>query len=68
MLTCRQQHWPEAAARLASSISTHPSTPPSPPHPMQDPANETYRKALEMCDKAPEYYDEIQSQIAQVGG
>lgn len=29
----------------------------------KDPANETYKKAIEMCDKAPEYYDEIQSHI-----
>lgn len=33
----------------------------------QEPSNESYRKALEMCDKAPEYYDEIQAQIQQVG-
>jgi len=32
----------------------------------QDAANETYKKALAMTDKAPEYYDEIQTQI-QVG-
>lgn len=35
---------------------------------LQEPNNESYRKALEMCEKAPEYYDEIQSQIQQVGG
>lgn len=37
----------------------------------KEPQNETYRKALDMCDKAPEYYDEIQSQLraqAQQGG
>ncbi|KIZ02676.1 import receptor subunit TOM20-3 [Monoraphidium neglectum] len=31
----------------------------------KEPNNESYRKALEMCEKAPEYYDEIQSQIQQ---
>lgn len=34
----------------------------------KDPSNETYRKALEMCEKAPDYYDEIQSHIAASGG
>jgi hypothetical protein len=29
----------------------------------KEPGNETYKKALDMCDKAPEYYDEIQSQL-----
>ncbi|KAI8468070.1 MAG: translocase of outer mitochondrial membrane [Monoraphidium minutum] len=31
----------------------------------KDPSNETYCKAYEMCEKAPEYYDEIQAQIQQ---
>ncbi|WIA12152.1 hypothetical protein OEZ85_012225 [Tetradesmus obliquus] len=31
----------------------------------KEPSNETYKKALEMCKKAPEYYDEIQSQLQQ---
>lgn len=31
----------------------------------KEPNNETYRKALEMCKKAPEYYDEIQTQLQQ---
>lgn len=34
----------------------------------KEPTNETYRKALEMCKKAPEYYDEIQAQIASSSG
>jgi hypothetical protein len=34
----------------------------------KEPGNETYRKATEMCDKAPEYYDEIQNQLKQQGG
>ncbi|PNW75629.1 hypothetical protein CHLRE_12g534600v5 [Chlamydomonas reinhardtii] len=34
----------------------------------KEPNNETYKKALEMCEKAPEYYDEIQSHIAMQGG
>lgn len=34
----------------------------------KDPNNDTYKKALEMCDKAPEYYDEIQSQLKASGG
>ena len=34
---------------------------------IQEPNNETYRKALEMCKKAPEYCDEIQTQLQQVG-
>ncbi|GLC55465.1 hypothetical protein PLESTB_000990100 [Pleodorina starrii] len=34
----------------------------------KEPSNETYKKALEMCEKAPDYYDEIQSHIAQSGG
>ncbi len=34
----------------------------------KEPGNETYRKATEMCDKAPEYYDEIQSQLKAQGG
>lgn len=38
----------------------------------KEPGNETYKKALDMCDKAPEYYDEIQQQLraqaAQGGG
>jgi len=29
----------------------------------KDSSNVTYQKALEMCEKAPEYYDEIQSHI-----
>jgi hypothetical protein len=33
----------------------------------KEPSNETYRKATEMCDKAPEYYDEIQSQLKAQG-
>jgi hypothetical protein len=33
----------------------------------KEPGNESYRKAHEMCEKAPEYYDEIQAQIQQVG-
>lgn len=33
----------------------------------RDPSNEMYRKAIEMCDKAPDYYDEIQSQLAASG-
>eukprot|EP00877_Chromochloris_zofingiensis_P001101 jgi/Chrzof1/10992/Cz05g19250.t1 len=32
---------------------------------VKEPNNETYRKALEMCNKAPEYYDEIQEQISR---
>ncbi|KAF5829818.1 translocase of outer mitochondrial membrane [Dunaliella salina] len=36
---------------------------------IQDPSNETYKKAIEMCEKAPEYYDEIQAHIqAQIMG
>eukprot|EP00200_Dunaliella_tertiolecta_P003891 CAMPEP_0202346526 /NCGR_PEP_ID=MMETSP1126-20121109/5277_1 /ASSEMBLY_ACC=CAM_ASM_000457 /TAXON_ID=3047 /ORGANISM="Dunaliella tertiolecta, Strain CCMP1320" /LENGTH=173 /DNA_ID=CAMNT_0048937943 /DNA_START=117 /DNA_END=635 /DNA_ORIENTATION=+ len=36
---------------------------------VQDPSNETYKKAIEMCEKAPEYYDEIQAHIqAQLMG
>lgn len=31
----------------------------------KDPSNETYRKAIEMCDKAPDYYDEIQTQLKE---
>ncbi|GFR43811.1 hypothetical protein Agub_g4936 [Astrephomene gubernaculifera] len=31
----------------------------------KEPNNETYKKALEMCEKAPDYYDEIQSHISQ---
>ncbi|KAG2488673.1 hypothetical protein HYH03_012834 [Edaphochlamys debaryana] len=34
----------------------------------KEPDNETYKKALEMCDKAPDYYDEIQSHMAAAGG
>ncbi|GIL76930.1 hypothetical protein Vretimale_8606 [Volvox reticuliferus] len=34
----------------------------------KEPSNETYKKALEMTAKAPEYYDEIQTHIAQSGG
>uniref|UniRef100_A0A7S0VMK6 Mitochondrial import receptor subunit TOM20 n=1 Tax=Polytomella parva TaxID=51329 RepID=A0A7S0VMK6_9CHLO len=30
----------------------------------RDPTNETYKKAIEMCEKAPEFYDEIQAHIA----
>lgn len=30
-----------------------------------EPNNETYKKALDMCKKAPQYYDEIQTQIQQ---
>ncbi|GAX80881.1 hypothetical protein CEUSTIGMA_g8316.t1 [Chlamydomonas eustigma] len=29
----------------------------------KDPSSETYKKAMEMCEKAPDYYDEIQSHI-----
>eukprot|EP00798_Chlamydomonas_sp_ICE-L_P018274 gene18274-24727_t len=29
----------------------------------KEPTNDTYKKALEMCDKAPEYYDEIQAHL-----
>lgn len=34
----------------------------------KEPSNETYKKALEMCKKAPDYYDEIQAQIASMSG
>ncbi|KXZ51334.1 hypothetical protein GPECTOR_13g821 [Gonium pectorale] len=34
----------------------------------KEPTNETFKKALEMCDKAPEYYDGIQSHIANAPG
>lgn len=29
----------------------------------KEPNNEPFRKALEMCEKAPEYYDEVQAQM-----
>lgn len=29
----------------------------------KDPSNETYAKALDLCDKAPLFYDEIQSEL-----
>lgn len=33
----------------------------------KDPSNETYKKAIEMCNKAPEYYDEIQAHLQSSG-